>query len=60
MARLPAGGGYVEAGAALTRLAGRQAWLEAGWRPHANVGLFARGYLREGDAGILGGVRVQW
>jgi hypothetical protein len=53
----PVGHGYLEAGAALTKLRGPEAWAEAGYHPWQNVGLFARGEATAQDAGIMAGVR---
>lgn len=55
---VPVRTGYLEAGAAFTKLRGPEAWVESGYRPAENIGLFARGYANASDAGLLAGVRV--
>jgi hypothetical protein len=50
--------GYLEAGAAVTRMRGPEAWVEAGLRPWEHVGFFARGQADSQDAGVMAGVRM--
>lgn len=40
--------------------AGPEAWLEAGTHPAPGLALFARGFARPDDAGILGGLRWEF
>ena len=60
MREVPLGRGYLEAGAAVTRLRGPEAWLEAGAHPWRNVGLYGRAYAGQGDVGVMAGLHAEW
>lgn len=57
LADTPVRTGWLEAGAALTRLRGPEAWLEAGAHPREDLALFLRGQVTREDAGVMAGLR---
>lgn len=60
MQLLPVGSGYLDAGVALTKLRGTEAWAEAGWHVQQGLALYGQGYLTPADAGVMAGVRWTW
>lgn len=57
---VPTRAGYLELGAAVTRLRGPEAWLEAGIKPADNLALFVRGSADRDDAGAMIGARWEF
>lgn len=58
LADTPVRGGYAELGGSYTRLRGPEGWLEAGYRPLEQLGLFGRGFVTPDDAGVMAGIRL--
>lgn len=57
---MPLGHGYVELGGSIVRSRGPEAWLEGGYKPLPNVGLFGRGFINREDLGVMAGVRIEF
>jgi hypothetical protein len=52
--------GYVELGAAVTRIAGPQVWIEGGARLAPRWTTFARGYATGADFGAMAGLKFEF